>query len=149
MISMQLAQAAAVLDAQCSDGDTLFVGCSTDSRSCQRDQLFVALEGPNHDGHAHVDEAGQRGAAAAMVSRAVDASLPMIRVGNTLQALGRLAGAWRDRFELPVIGVTGSNGKTTVKEMLASILRSDTKLLATRGNLNNEIGFAFDVDGAQ
>jgi UDP-N-acetylmuramoyl-tripeptide--D-alanyl-D-alanine ligase len=140
VISMQLAQAAAVLDAQCSDGDTLFVGCSTDSRSCQRDQLFVALEGPNHDGHAHVDEAGQRGAAAAMVSRAVDASLPMIRVGNTLQALGRLAGAWRDRFELPVIGVTGSNGKTTVKEMLASILRSDTKLLATRGNLNNEIG---------
>jgi UDP-N-acetylmuramoyl-tripeptide--D-alanyl-D-alanine ligase len=137
---MQVAEAAAALQARCSDGNAEFLGCSTDSRSCEREQLFVALAGPNHDGHAHVAEAGRRGAAAAMVSRSVDAELPMIRVDDTLAALGRLAGVWRDRFELPVIGVTGSNGKTTVKEMLAAILRAGAPVLATRGNLNNEIG---------
>ncbi len=137
---MQVAEAAAALQAPCSDGDSVFRGCSTDSRSLQRQQLFVALEGPNHDGHEHVAEAGRRGAAAALVSRSVDAPLPMIRVGDTLQALGRLAGVWRDRFELGVIAVTGSNGKTTVKEMLAAILRAGAPVLATRGNLNNEIG---------
>jgi len=140
VIRMQVAEAAAILAARCSDGDSAFHGCSTDSRNCERQQLFVALQGPNHDGHDHVDEAGRRGAAAALVSRSVTSSLPLIRVGNTLQALGRLAGVWRDRFELPVIAVTGSNGKTTVKEMLAAILRTDTPVLATRGNLNNEIG---------
>jgi UDP-N-acetylmuramoyl-tripeptide--D-alanyl-D-alanine ligase len=137
---MQVAQAAAALQAQCSHGDAEFLGCSTDSRSCEQQQLFVALEGPHHDGHEHVSEAGRRGAAAALVSRSVESSLPMIRVADTLQALGRLAGVWRDRFELPVIGVTGSNGKTTVKEMLAAILRVGAPVLATRGNLNNEIG---------
>ena len=140
MIRMQVMEAAAALQAQCSDGDAVFLGCSTDSRSCEREQLFVALEGPNHDGHEHVNEARRRGAAAALVSRSVDSPLPMIRVADTLQALGRLAGVWRDRFELPVIGVTGSNGKTTVKEMLAAILRGGAPVLATRGNLNNEIG---------
>ncbi len=137
---MQVAQAAAALQAQYSDGEAEFLGCSTDSRSCQREQLFVALEGPHHDGHKHVSEAGRRGAAAVLVSRPVESSLPTIRVTDTLQALGRLAGVWRDRFDLPVIGVTGSNGKTTVKEMLASILRGAATVLATRGNLNNEIG---------
>ena len=137
---MQVAEAAAALQARCSDGNTEFLGCSTDSRSCRREQLFVALAGPNHDGHAHVAEAGRRGAAAALVSRAVDAALPMIRVADTLEALASLAAVWRDRFELPIIGVTGSNGKTTVKEMLAAILRSGPPMLATRGNLNNEIG---------
>ncbi|NIM29008.1 MAG: UDP-N-acetylmuramoyl-tripeptide--D-alanyl-D-alanine ligase [Gammaproteobacteria bacterium] len=140
MIRMQVAEAAAALRAQFSDGRTEFTGCSTDSRSCGRAQLFVALAGPNHDGHAHVAEAGRRGAAAAMVSRAVDARIPTIRVDDTLVALGALAAHWRGRFELPVIGVTGSNGKTTVKEMLAAILRTGAPVLATRGNLNNEIG---------
>ncbi len=140
MISMQIAEAAKLLAAPCSDGDAVFLGCSTDSRSCSPEQLFVALEGPHHDGHEHVAEARRRGAAAALVSRTVEASLPLIRVADTLQALGRLAGEWRDRFELPVIGVTGSNGKTTVKEMLAAILSAGVRVLATRGNLNNEIG---------
>ncbi len=137
---MHVAQAANLLAATCSGGDSVFLGCSTDSRSCRSEQLFVALEGPNHDGHEHVAEAQRRGAAAALVSRTVDAPLPLIRVGDTLQALGRLAGVWRDRFELPVIGVTGSNGKTTVKEMLAAILSAGARVLATKGNLNNEIG---------
>jgi len=140
VIRMQVGEAARVLKAECSDGATEFFGCSTDSRSCDRRELFVALKGPNHDGHAHVAEASQRGAAAALVSRVVDTRLPSIRVVDTLDALGRLAAHWRNRFELPVIGVTGSNGKTTVKDMLASILRAGLPVLATRGNLNNEIG---------
>lgn len=147
MIRMQISEAAAALHARCSNGDSVFVGCSTDSRNLEREQLFVALQGPNHDGHEHLSEAGRRGAAAALVSRPVEASLPMIRVADTLQALGRLAGVWRDRFELPVIGVTGSNGKTTVKEMLASILSAGAPLLATRGNLNNEIGLPLTLMG--
>ena len=137
---MQVAEAAAALEARCSDGSTEFHGCTTDSRSVERGQLFVALQGPNHDGHDHVDDAARSGAAAAMIARAVQASLPLIEVDDTLAALGRLAADWRDRFELPVIGVTGSNGKTTVKEMLASILQRGAPVLATRGNLNNEIG---------
>jgi UDP-N-acetylmuramoyl-tripeptide--D-alanyl-D-alanine ligase len=140
MIRMQVAQAAATLEAQYSGPDVVFAGCSTDSRSVARDELFVALQGPVHDGHEHVGEARDRGAAAALVSRSVEAALPVIRVADTLQALGRLSGAWRDRFDLPVIGVTGSNGKTTVKEMLAAILSAGAPVLATRGNLNNEIG---------
>ncbi len=146
---MQVAEAAAALDARYSGPDVVFAGCSTDSRSVPRDALFVALKGPVHDGHEHVGEARAQGAAAALVSRTpsgrspglpAEASFPLIRVDDTLQALGRLSGAWRDRFELPVIGVTGSNGKTTVKEMLAAILGADAPVLATRGNLNNEIG---------
>ena len=82
MIRMQVAQAAAALQARCSNGDAEFLGCSTDSRSCGRQQLFVALEGPNHDGHEHVAEAERRGAAAALVSRTVNASLPLIRAAS-------------------------------------------------------------------
>ena len=137
---MQVAQAAAALQAHCTDGDAVFVGCSTDSRSCQRQQLFVALEGPQHDGHQYVGEAGKRGAAAALVSPPVEAPVPMIRVTDTLHALGRLAGVWRDRFDLPVIGVTGSNGKTTVKELLASLLRDGATVLATRGTPTHQPG---------
>ena len=137
---MQVSEAAAVLEAGWTGGDAVFLGCSTDSRRLDTDQLFVALVGPVHDGHDHVGEAQTRGAAAALVSRPVAATLPVIRVDDTLRALGRLAGRWRDRFELPVIGVTGSNGKTTVKEMLAAILGAGAPVLATRGNLNNEIG---------
>lgn len=140
MIRMRVSEAAAVLAAGYSGGDAWFRGCSTDSRRLERDQLFVALKGPTHDGHEHVDEAVRRGAAAALVSRPVSAALPAIRVDDTLQALGTLSGAWRNRFEIPVIGVTGSNGKTTVKEMLAAILGEGAPVLATRGNLNNEIG---------
>ena len=88
---MQVAEAANLLGARCSGGDPVFLGCSTDSRTCRREQLFVALEGPKHDGHEHVAEAEGRGAAAALVSRTVNASLPLIRVGDTLQALCELA----------------------------------------------------------
>lgn len=123
-----------------------FHGVTTDSRQVAHGDLFVALRGERHDGHAFVQQALGCGAVAAMVDDAEAAAgrdVPLILVDDTLQALGRLAAAWRRRFTLPLVAVTGSNGKTTVKEMLAAILRAhvgDDAVLATSGNLNNAIG---------
>ena len=106
--------------------------------------LFVALRGESFDAHAFLDQVAARDVAAVVVSTLPDGwTLPAIVVPDTLVALGRIAHAWRTGFDLPVIGVTGSNGKTTVKEMIASILAAavgDDARLATQGNLNNEIG---------
>jgi UDP-N-acetylmuramoyl-tripeptide--D-alanyl-D-alanine ligase len=121
-----------------------FSGVTTDSRNVTPGDLFVALRGERFDGHAYVAEAMACGAVAALVSQRVDGGLPHVVVGDTRAALGRLGAGWRARFSLPVLALTGSNGKTTVKEMLASILavhcggRGD--VLATEGNLNNDIG---------
>lgn len=130
-----------------------FESVGTDSRAIQPGQLFVALRGERFDGHDFVDTAATAGATAALVdSRWAQlhpgVSLPLIVVDDTRLALGALAAAWRAGFDLPLIGVTGSNGKTTVKEMCAAILRAQAGLngaggdvvLATRGNLNNDIG---------
>jgi UDP-N-acetylmuramoyl-tripeptide--D-alanyl-D-alanine ligase len=124
----------------------VFTGVSTDTRSLQRGDLFVALRGERFDGHTFVDAAFAAGAAAAMVdTRAAQArsDRPLLVVTDTRLALGRLAATWRERFTLPLIAVTGSNGKTTVKEMLAAVLRENAgahSVLATEGNLNNDIG---------
>lgn len=120
-------------------------GCSirrivTDSRRLQPGDLFVALKGPSFDGHDFVGAAESKGAAAVVVSRVVDTALPQLVVTDTLQALGRLGGYNRSLFRGPVFAVTGSGGKTTVKEMLARLLATRGPVLATRGNLNNEIG---------
>jgi len=123
-----------------------FEGVTTDSRQVARGDLFVALRGERFDGHAFVDQALAAGAAAAMVDdpgRVATHGAALVLVDDTLQGLGRLAAAWRARFTLPLVGITGSNGKTTVKEMLAAILRvhaGDDAVLATSGNLNNAIG---------
>ena len=123
-----------------------FGGVTTDSREVARGDLFVALRGERFDGHAYVDVALKAGAAGALVSDA-DAvrthNAGLILVDDTLAALGRLAAAWRNRFDLPLIGITGSSGKTTVKDMVAAVLRAhagDASVLATSGNLNNAIG---------
>lgn len=122
-------------------GDAVgFSGVCTDSRRLRKDELFVALIGPRFDGHDFVAAAAEAGAAAALVSREVDAPVPQVVVDDTLKALGELAAAWRGRFSLPLIGVTGSTGKTTVKQMLWAILSERGDVLATEGNLNNEIG---------
>jgi len=140
-------------------GDVTVNGVSSDSRKVAQGDLFIALRGEHFDGYAFVDTAAQAGAAAAMVNadnfqeqpatgkgqtaRHIP-GVPLLLVDDTRLALGRLAGWWRSRFEIPVVAITGSNGKTTVKEMLASILRvaagSAEGVLATRGNLNNDIG---------
>jgi len=140
MIRMTLTEAASTIDARLTGADAAFAGCSTDSRTLAAGELFIALQGPHFDGHEFVAQAQAQGAAAVMLGRQVGSDLPGLLVGDTRRAMGELAGAWRRRFDLPVIGITGSNGKTTVKEMLAAILGRAGEVLATRGNLNNDIG---------
>lgn len=140
MIRMQLSTAAGAIGARLSGQDNWFEGVSTDTRTIASGELFCALRGPLFDGHAHCLEAEQKGACGVLVEQTVETALPSLTVDDSKRALGRLAGAWRERFSIPVVGVTGSNGKTTVKEMLAAILRVNAVVLATKGNLNNDIG---------
>ena len=140
MMTMQLSKAAEVLAGRCVSADVLFHGVSTDTRQLQQGSLYVALQGPNHDGHDYLDAARERGAAAAAVSRITNTSLPLLEVDDTRLALGRLAACWRAQFTLPVVAVTGSNGKTTVRSMTHAILSRAGRTLATQGNLNNDIG---------
>ncbi len=123
-------------------GDASFDGVSTDTRSLAPGELFVALTGPNFDGADYLDIALDKGASGAVVSSPRrDVDLPQIEVDDTRQALGRLAAAWRDRHsDLAIVGITGSNGKTTLKELTGSILSRVAPTLVTAGNLNNEIG---------
>jgi UDP-N-acetylmuramoyl-tripeptide--D-alanyl-D-alanine ligase len=140
MMSLQLAEAAAVLDARVINADVRFHGVSTDSRNLRDGNLFFALQGPNFDGHDYVEAARERGASAAVVSRTLDTALPLLEVSDTRQALGQLAAWWRSQFSLPVVAITGSNGKTTVRAMTSAILSRAGRTLSTRGNLNNDIG---------
>jgi UDP-N-acetylmuramoyl-tripeptide--D-alanyl-D-alanine ligase len=121
-----------------------FDGVSTDSRSVAAGALFVALRGEVFDAHRFLADVAAKGVAAVIVEEVPDGlTVPAIVVPDTLVALGQLANWWRAQFAVPVIGVTGSNGKTTVKEMIAGILAAahgEAGRLATRGNLNNEIG---------
>jgi len=146
---MMAQEVARVLHAKWRGEDVLLTGVSTDSRTVKRGDLFVALSGKNFDGHKFVDRAKEKGAVAAMVSqesdiKSQDSEVPMILVKDTRLGLGQLAAYWRGRFVIPLVAVTGSNGKTTVKEMIASILQQVVgevgKVLATVGNLNNDIG---------
>jgi UDP-N-acetylmuramoyl-tripeptide--D-alanyl-D-alanine ligase len=137
---MPLSQAATLAGGRLQGEDAVFDSISIDTRSLQRGALFVALQGPNFDGNDFLAEARARGAVAAMVNRPVSDALPVIEVEDTRLALGRFAAAWRARHDIPVVAVTGSNGKTTVKEMIAAILAQRGAVLATQGNLNNDIG---------
>jgi UDP-N-acetylmuramoyl-tripeptide--D-alanyl-D-alanine ligase len=142
---MTLSEAARVLGGRTSGADPRFSGVSTDTRTLRPDDLFVALRGERFDGHRFLKSAAAARAAAAVVDRnyAGEFPLPVAIVQDTRRALGDLARHWRSRFSPVLIAITGSNGKTTVKEMLASILRAhagDDAILATAGNLNNDIG---------
>lgn len=140
MIRLHLSELVDAMDAVLIGNDVEFSGCSTDSRSTGYEQLFVALTGENFDGHEFVSHAIERGAIAVMTERKLAVNIPQILVSDARKALGELAALWRSRFDIPVVAVTGSNGKTTVKEMLASIFSREGKVLATHGNLNNDIG---------
>ena len=142
---MSLAEAGAVLQGRTSGGDARFAGVSTDSRSIRRGDLFVALRGERFDGHDFLAAAAGDGAAGAMVDRRHTGRfpLPVVIVEDTRRGLAELARHWRARFAPALVAIAGSNGKTTVKEMLASILRrhaGEEAVLATAGNLNNDIG---------
>ncbi len=135
-----LGTAAEMMQGELHGEDRAFTGVSTDTRTLEQDALFIALSGPNFDAHDFVGEARERGAAAAVVTRLVDEDVAQIIVDDTLAALGRLGAAWRDALQVTVVGITGSNGKTTLKELTAACLSEDATTIATHGNLNNEIG---------
>ncbi len=146
-VMMDLRAAAHAIGGKLCGDNVTFCGVSTDTRRIVAGELFVALRGPNFDGHDYLAAAAARGAAAAIVAADVVANLqavalPLIQVPDTRLSLGALAADWRSHFSLPLIAVTGSNGKTTTKEMIASILKLafGEAILATQGNYNNDIG---------
>lgn len=159
MTMMRLSEAARAISAQLRGEDRAFEAVSTDTRTLAPRALFVALKGERFDGHDFLARAVEQRAAGALVQdsglkiedRELSDSLPLLIVQDTRQSLGRLATYWRRKFTMPLVALTGSNGKTTVKEMLAEILRQacaaqsptrdpQASVLATRGNLNNDIG---------
>jgi UDP-N-acetylmuramoyl-tripeptide--D-alanyl-D-alanine ligase len=149
---MRLGEAAAALGGRASGGDALFTGVSTDSRSLREGDLFVALRGERFDGHGFIKAAAAAKAAAAMVDSGYrgEYPLPALVVNDTKRSLGDLARYWRARFAPALVGIAGSNGKTTVKEMLAAVFRkhaNESAVLATRGNLNNDIGLPLTLLG--
>lgn len=149
---MRLSQVALALNARLIGPDAEFISVSTDSRKLQAGDLFIALRGENFDGYGYVEQTLRSGAVAALVNRRsyekqssiLNPEYSILVVEDTRLALGKLAAYWRAQFDIPLVAITGSNGKTTVKEMLAAILRAHTgseeSVLATRGNFNNDIG---------
>ena len=135
-----LSQAASSMQGVLHGADRPFEGVSTDTRTIRDGQLFFALQGPNFDGRDYVDVARENGAAAAIVSKHVNEDVSQIVVDDAKAALGRFGSAWRKEHDTTVIGITGSNGKTTLKELVAACLRRQAPTLATQGNLNNDIG---------
>jgi UDP-N-acetylmuramoyl-tripeptide--D-alanyl-D-alanine ligase len=149
---MSLSEAARFAEGRLSGADASFTGVSTDSRSLARGELFVAIRGEQFDGHDFLAAAKERGAAGAVVdgAHAEGAPLPVVVVDDTRRALGRIGRSWRGRFAPVLIAITGSNGKTTTKEMLAAILRAhagEAQVLATQGNLNTDIGVPLTLLG--
>jgi UDP-N-acetylmuramoyl-tripeptide--D-alanyl-D-alanine ligase len=140
MIAWRLSEILRHTQGQLVGADREFASVSTDTRTIQQGALFVALAGPTFDGHDFVTTAAQNGAAAALVSRPLSVDLPQVVVADPLAALSVFAREWRRQFKIPVVGVTGSNGKTTTKELIGSILSQLGPTLVTRGNLNNHIG---------
>ena len=149
MVEFQLTEIAAGIGGRLKGEDVSVHSVSTDSRTLQKGDLFVALRGPSFDGHDYLQAAAEKQASAAMVSAESVYPLPVVQVADTRLGLGRLAALWRQRADAKVIGITGSNGKTTVKEMLASILAQEGTVLATRGNLNNDIGMPLTLTRLQ
>ncbi|MGH8547567.1 MAG: UDP-N-acetylmuramoyl-tripeptide--D-alanyl-D-alanine ligase, partial [Methylococcales bacterium] len=139
-MKLSLSETTRIVKGRLAGADVSFSSVSIDTRSMRHGDLFIAIRGQTFDAHDFLETAANQGAAALMVSRESDVDLPKIRVEDTRIALGDLAREWRKRRAIPVIGVTGSNGKTTVKEMVAAILAVEGKVLYTLGNLNNDIG---------
>ncbi len=145
MMEATLIHAARSMHGSLSGTDRRFCGVSTDTRTLRAGELFFALQGPNFDGSRFVGVAAERDAAGAVVSRNCDSTLPSIAVDDTRVALGELAAAWRTENSATVIGVTGSNGKTTLKELISACLSLSANTFATRGNLNNDIGMPLSL----
>ncbi len=139
-MEMKLSNCAKIVQGTLVGEDVVFSSVNIDTRTIQPKQLYIAIKGKNFDGNEFVELAQQAGACAAIVHSGVSTTLPHIIVDDTQLALAQLAGAWRKKLVVSVVGVTGSNGKTTVKEMIAAILAVNHTVLFTQGNLNNDIG---------
>jgi len=123
--------------------DTVITAVETDSRAVDKGALFVALRGEQTDGHRYITSALNNGAEGCLVEDEPDQYLPgkfYIQVPSTLEAVGHVAKAYKEKFSIPVIGVTGSVGKTTTKDMIAAVLGQKFRVLKTEGNFNNELG---------
>jgi UDP-N-acetylmuramoyl-tripeptide--D-alanyl-D-alanine ligase len=149
---LTLSEAARLAGGTLSGADGEVVRVVTDSRNIQAGDLFVALKGERFDAHDYVQQALQQGAIGAVVAAdfSLDTEAGLIAVADTRLALGQLAAGWRARFSMPLVGITGSNGKTTVKEMLGAILRAHAgadAVLVTAGNFNNDIGLPLTLLG--
>lgn len=145
MITMSLSELEQANGLTPSNQDIHVTGLSIDTRSLLPGNLYVAIIGEQFDGHDFVEEAYNKGAAVALVSRKIDCAIPQVIVDNTIEGLGKITADWRNRFSLPFIAVTGSNGKTTLKNMLAAILCAacngdEKEVLSTLGTFNNDIG---------
>jgi UDP-N-acetylmuramoyl-tripeptide--D-alanyl-D-alanine ligase len=145
MISLRLSELATVLDCETPEVDVNVESIVSDSRKVHYGALFAALPGSQVDGHEYAESAMKLGATALLVDHRLNLEIPQLVVKDVLTALGKLARELRDRLDPVVIGITGSNGKTSVKEMLASILRLDGEVLATQGNFNNELGLPLSL----
>ncbi len=139
---------AQMVDGRLSGSENIMVSnISTDTRNMEKDSLFVAISGEKFDGHNFIEQAVQNGAVLVMAQEGKDIpdDIPAVFVPDTVKALGRLASAYRDMFDIPVVAVTGSVGKTSTKDMIASILSAHFKVHKTKGNFNNEIGLPLSV----
>lgn len=137
---MKLFEIASILNIKTTNPQVEIQSVETDTRTLKKDALFVALKGDRFDGHHFIHEAEQKGAACILASQPVSTKLPVLQVQNTLEALTELATAYRKQFHFPIIGLTGSCGKTTTKTLIAKILEQSAPTLSTEGTLNNHIG---------
>jgi UDP-N-acetylmuramoyl-tripeptide--D-alanyl-D-alanine ligase len=139
-MKMHLSEFSAIVGGELRGDDVAFEQLSIDTRALNPGDVYLAIRGARFDGNDFVAQAKAAGASAAVVERWGDCDLPQVRVENGRTALGRFSAAWRDRWSGRLVGITGSNGKTTVKEMVAAILDVAAPALKTQGNLNNDIG---------
>ncbi len=145
MIAARLTEVLEAVNGRLPFADAAFAGVSTDTRTLVPGNLFVALRGEHHDGHDHADAARAAGAAALIVERELPVALPQLMVENTLAALADLARWWRTKHRPVVIGITGSNGKTSVKTLTAAICARAGRTHCNQGNYNNEVGLPLSV----
>lgn len=140
-MTLTLAQIAKVLDADLSGKDCAFSHLSINTRSVSEGDLFVAIKGENFDAHEYLHQAEEKGCCAVVIEKNVATTVAQLQVNDTRIALGQIASLWRDAFTLPLVAITGSCGKTTVKEMTSAIFKQTKEpVLSTAGNLNNDIG---------
>ena len=144
---MRLSELARITAGELYGLDADFATVSIDTRTLKAGDLFIAIGGQRFDGHDFISRAAVSGACAAMVERKLDSPIPQLVVADARMALGRLGASWRQACTARILGLTGSNGKTTVKEMIAAILSVDDSVLSTRGNLNNDLGVPLTLLG--